>query len=356
MRTNKIRYAVVLSALLSAVWAAGYQEARATEYRLAETIDMSGYDMLNIGSDGTNLLILDNDSPDRVKVVDTSGILISSFNTPSNFNSGVTFNGSKIIFANGTSASSKYLREMDPVSGSTSGYLGPNLGSVMGLGFDGANILVSYYANGSNGILTSDITLIDAVTYTNVGTLSVTVNTGTGISATPTYGVAWHSDNLFIALQGVDKVYQFDSMLNLIEEIPILTEWPRGIAFIDDDLFVADRGAQKIYRYEPVVFALSVTPDPLLAGQTATFSAVSGDPFASTYLAFSTTGPGSTWIPYLNVTLDLANPKRGQGPTMSNGNGDVTWTLPVPNLPGLSVWLQGVQYDKVTNLVATSIQ
>ncbi len=297
-------------------------DALATSYTLKETIDMTGYDILNIGSDGTNLLVLNNASPDTIEIVDLTGTNLNGFNTPSNFNSGVTFNGSMIVFANGTSASHKYLREMNPSNGSTSGYLSSDLGSVMGLGFDGSNILVSYYASGANGVLTSVITQIDAITYQVAGTLSVTVDTGTNISATPTYGVAWHNDNLFVAFQAVDKVYQFDSDLDLIEEIPIITEWPRGITFIGDDLFVADRGAQKIYRYEPVeILAADVDTLSESTGGEVNFTLAAGTEYAGRnyFLLGSATGttpgfplPGGQTLPlnwdvFTGLVFKMAN-------------------------------------------------
>jgi len=103
-------------------------------------------------------------------------------------------------------------------------------------------------------------------------------------------------------------------------------------------------------------FTLDVSPDPLQGGQTGTFTATNGTPNAATYLAYSLSGPGSTYIGPLNVTLGLANPVRGAGPTTSNGSGNVTWNLPIPNVSGISVWFQACQNGNVSNVVATSIQ
>ncbi len=315
-------YAAAFMGILGLILSMGSSEALATSYRLVETIDMTGYDILNIGTDGSNLLILNNGSPDSVKIVDLSGSLVNSFNTPSKFNSGITLNGSMIVFANGSDASNKYLREMDPSNGTFSGPLSPNMGSVMGLGYDGTHILVSYYANGSNGILTTIITKVHAINYTIDGTISVTVDTGTSISATPTYGVAWHNDNLFISFQAVDKVYQFDANLNLIEEIPIITEWPRGITFIKEDLFVADRGAQKIYRYEPY--------EPLMS-DSETLSA----------------GTGGT----VNFTLDAGVESANRKYLLL---GSTSGTDPGTPLPGGMVTLP-LNWDLFTNIVISML-
>ena len=103
-------------------------------------------------------------------------------------------------------------------------------------------------------------------------------------------------------------------------------------------------------------FTLAVTPDPMQGGMNATFNVTNGTPNTNTWLAYSLTGPGSTYISMLDVTLGLANPVQGAGPTMSNGSGAVTWTLPIPSVSGVNVWLQAVQYGQATNVVATSIQ
>ncbi len=107
----------------------------------------------------------------------------------------------------------------------------------------------------------------------------------------------------------------------------------------------------------PGAYALAISPDPLLAGQSGTFTVTNGTPLANTYLAYSLVGPGSTWVPALNATLGLASPLRAAGPTPTNASGTVSWTLPIPAAGvGLSVWLQAVEYGQVTNVIATSIQ
>jgi len=103
-------------------------------------------------------------------------------------------------------------------------------------------------------------------------------------------------------------------------------------------------------------FTLDVAPDPLVAGQTGTFTASGGDPVTNTYLAYSLVGPGSTFVPFLSVTLDLAAPKQGGGTIVSDAQGTAVWNLPVPaGAAGRNVWLQAAQFGQVTNLVATSI-
>ncbi len=121
-----------------------------------------------------------------------------------------------------------------------------------------------------------------------------------------------------------------------------------------------DENAQSIASVEMLAaasFSLAVSPDPLQAGQSATFNITNGQPFTNTYLVYSLAGPGSVWVPMLNVTIDLASPKKAFGPTQTTGTGAVSWGAAIPGgAAGLSVWLQGVQYGQTTNVVATTVQ
>jgi len=101
---------------------------------------------------------------------------------------------------------------------------------------------------------------------------------------------------------------------------------------------------------------LAVSPDPLVAGAAGTFFAINCNPIRDTFLAYSLTGTGSTYIPSLNITLDLAKPKQAGSGMTSDHLGRATWNLPIPsNAAGLNVWFQAVQYSKKTDVVATSI-
>jgi len=107
--------------------------------------------------------------------------------------------------------------------------------------------------------------------------------------------------------------------------------------------------------YPVAAFTLAISPDPLQSGQNATFSVTSGNPNTTTYLGYSLIGTGSTYIPFLDVTLDLAGPRQGGSPITTDGNGDGSWTLPIPPAAaGRNIWLQAVQYQNKTNVVATS--
>ena len=103
--------------------------------------------------------------------------------------------------------------------------------------------------------------------------------------------------------------------------------------------------------------SLAVSPDPLVAGSFATFTASGFEPDSPTYLAYSLVGPGSTPVPPLNVTLDLANPSQAGGPAISDASGTAMWTIFIPNAAaGLDVWIQAAQYGQTTQVVATSVE
>ena len=233
-----------------------YAYGSVLSYQLTDTIDLPGTSILELTHVGDNLAILNNSTTgnDTVDIFDLSGNPISSYSTPTQYNSGITYNGIDIIFGNGQGATSKYLREMDPTTGTYSGSL-TYLGTVFGLGYDGTNIYATAWATmtgSEQGVLAIPITIIDGASYNIVGSTSVTIDTGTEISSAPTYSIAWHNNILFIAVQGVNQVYQFDASYSLIGQIPIITSSPHGITFIGDDLFVADRGEAQVYRYSPV--------------------------------------------------------------------------------------------------------
>jgi len=95
---------------------------------------------------------------------------------------------------------------------------------------------------------------------------------------------------------------------------------------------------------------------PLVGGQTGTFTFTGGTPNNNSNLAYSTTGPGSTFVPYLNVSLDISQPKQ-VGPTLlSDPGGTTVWNIPIPpGIGGINIWFQAVQFGLKTNVVPTVI-
>ncbi|MFW5653175.1 MAG: M14 family zinc carboxypeptidase [Planctomycetota bacterium] len=95
----------------------------------------------------------------------------------------------------------------------------------------------------------------------------------------------------------------------------------------------------------------------LTAGEIGQFDVTNATPNTATYLAYSLIGIGSTFVPPLNIALDLASPQQAGGPRTSDSNGAVAWQLPIPgNAAGRDVWFQACQVENVSNVVATSVQ
>lgn len=78
---------------------------------------------------------------------------------------------------------------------------------------------------------------------------------------------------------------------------------------------------------------------------------------APAWLAASVTGPGSTFIHQLGVTLDLAAPFALAGPTLTDAAGSAMWIVSVPaGAAGKSYWLQAAQAGQVSNVLAGVVQ
>ncbi len=102
---------------------------------------------------------------------------------------------------------------------------------------------------------------------------------------------------------------------------------------------------------------LVVDPSPLIAGQSGRFVVTGATPEAQTWLVYSLRGPGSTFVPFLNVTIDLAQPRQAGQAKRTDALGEVLWSLPIPgNARGRNVWFQAVQFENKTNVVATRVE
>lgn len=109
-----------------------------------------------------------------------------------------------------------------------------------------------------------------------------------------------------------------------------------------------------VARYElPSRLQLSVSP--LFAGQNGTVSVTGGNPNAAVYFLYSLRGEGSTFIPQLNVTVDLDRPQL-LGQATTDANGEAALTRPVPGAAqGRLVWVQAAQSEIKSNLVLTQV-
>lgn len=113
-----------------------------------------------------------------------------------------------------------------------------------------------------------------------------------------------------------------------------------------------------LLEYTPYT-VLTVAPDPLRAGEPATFSAtglktVLVDPNA--YLVYSTRGRGLTFAPPLFIHTDLASPLLA-ATTIPDANGEGSWLIDVPpGAAGRRVWVQSLQEFHKSNVLALEIK
>lgn len=119
---------------------------------------------------------------------------------------------------------------------------------------------------------------------------------------------------------------------------------------------IVDMGAAEYPASSIADFDLAVSPDPLIAGEMGEFVIRDAQPFAVAWLAYSVVGEGSTYLPPLNVTLDLDQPLQAGNRRPTDAAGEATWRLSIPrNARGRDVWFQAVQFGAVSNVVATWI-
>lgn len=204
---------------------------------------------------------------------------------------------------------------------------------------------------------------------------------------TPTYGIQWDQPPPFgetypFGWDGtgtptvldnwakVEMTWDFDSGLAMgyydgqlvttvnISGISSLTGWAFSLAHDEG----TGSGPEVAWLDNFEIFAttgptLLIDPDPLQSGLYADFTIVNAGASMPTFLAYSLVGPGSTPVPPLQVTLGLANPVQAGGMVTADLYGTADWTLYVPTFAaGRSVWFQGVQFQLITNVVATSVQ
>ena len=112
-----------------------------------------------------------------------------------------------------------------------------------------------------------------------------------------------------------------------------------------------------LYGTAPVAsFNMNLAVSPLIGGQLAMFDVTGAYSNAATWLAYSLSGPGSTPIGALGITLDLNAPVAAAGPDNTDGAGNLSWGLMIPAAAGVNVWFQACQAGLTSNVVAATIQ
>lgn len=96
-------------------------------------------------------------------------------------------------------------------------------------------------------------------------------------------------------------------------------------------------------------------PSPLQGGGVATLTATGANPGDQVFFVYSLVGFGSTFVPQLNVTLDLANPQLA-GSGTANAQGVATYSSPLPPAAtGLTVYLQAAKSGATTNAINCTV-
>lgn len=100
---------------------------------------------------------------------------------------------------------------------------------------------------------------------------------------------------------------------------------------------------------------MSLDVDPLYKGQQAEMRVTNASPSTMVYFVYSLAGSGTTYVPALDVTLDLAKPKLA-GSSKSDASGNAAYTVNVPSTaPNIVVWMQAAHYQRTSNVVESQI-
>ena len=112
-----------------------------------------------------------------------------------------------------------------------------------------------------------------------------------------------------------------------------------------------------VYVMDPTPgLVLEINPQPAESGEDLDLRVRYGAPNAPTYIAVSFVGTATIYVAPLDVELGLRNPSPLLGPSNTNGQGEVDWSLPLPlSAAGRDVWFQAVQYQNASNVVPTTV-
>lgn len=96
--------------------------------------------------------------------------------------------------------------------------------------------------------------------------------------------------------------------------------------------------------------------DPLVGGRMGRFEVTRATPGSPTYLVYSLRGYGTTIVPPLGVTLDLAQPAQAGGAVRASNQGVAQWNLPIPDVHNVTVYFQAAQRGRTSNVVRTVVR
>src|SRR5690606_30484257 len=95
--------------------------------------------------------------------------------------------------------------------------------------------------------------------------------------------------------------------------------------------------------------------DPMTGGQVGSMRTTGGTPGEKVYFIYSLRGVGSTFVPRLNVTLDLDRPSLA-GSSTANGNGEAAFSAMVPSAAsGRTLWFQAAEFGATTDVASIEV-
>jgi subtilisin-like proprotein convertase family protein len=114
----------------------------------------------------------------------------------------------------------------------------------------------------------------------------------------------------------------------------------------------------KAYGHAPgAPSSMSLSSGTAIAGQTLTVDLTGATPSSSAWLAYSLTGPGSTFVSQLGVTLGLAQPAQAGNSVQTDAAGAASWSLALPaGFGGNAYWLQALQSGGVSSILSGVVQ
>ncbi len=110
-------------------------------------------------------------------------------------------------------------------------------------------------------------------------------------------------------------------------------------------------------KYELVIEdRINLATSPLIAGQSVDLKVSNATANKTVYFAYTLAGLGSKYIPALDVTMEIASPALA-GTDVANAVGEAAITRNVPGgMSGVDVWLQAVQKQRRSNVIADTVQ
>ncbi|HVM59839.1 MAG TPA: PEP-CTERM sorting domain-containing protein [Verrucomicrobiae bacterium] len=263
MRTGFRWFVISLVTLFFTASAHG-QNPSLSDFSFAETIDMSGLDMMGMTTDETNLFVLNNvlGQPDQLLVCGTDGVVRKSFSSPSMITTGLAFSNGRLVLAAGQSGNDG-LYGLDVASGSLQGPFSTPVsspfGGVLSMGKTDDRVLVLATPNGFDGGQDKVLfvwSTYDPASLQSNGTFRLTLPTINGDVGIPE-SVEMYNGKLYVAMDFAgdesDQLYQVDTNGNVLDDLALPQSGDvSGFAFVGSSLFVAERSTESILRYDAI--------------------------------------------------------------------------------------------------------